>query len=243
MSKAFACKTIRSDRVVVETTDGVQSVVIDQAFGVAISASGAGKAMTVTASNDASALIASDGGEIAIRNTATPMGITLDPTTNTVALTTTERIVSTSADFVMLATNQIAGQADSNVLFSQLRLRDNATLDPAAASYASLTRVELPDLFNSPRLNVAPDAAAGTSIHSLFLDSPGVANPAGWVMLVQNIGTAPAQTLTLVNQSGSGADGGLFFGPGDFVIPAGGGVVIMFDTHVTADGAWLVYGV
>ena len=242
MSKAFACKTIRSDRVVVETTDGAQSVVVDQAFGLALSASGAGKAMTITASNDASALVASDGGEIAIRNTAVPMGMTLDPDTNTIGFTTTERIIATCQDFVALATHQVAGQADSDVLFSLLRLRNNATLDPADASYAELSNVQVPDLINSSRLNIAPDVASGTSIDSLFTNG-GVDNNPGWLLLIQNIGTAPAQTLTLVNQSGAGTAGGLFFGPGDYVIPAGGGIVLLFDTHVTADGAWLVYGI
>jgi hypothetical protein len=110
-------------------------------------------------------------------------------------------------------------------------------LNPAAPLYNTLTTGDVPGLNETSRLNVFPDAG-GTTINSIIIAGP---NPTR-VLWIQNIGTAPGQTLTLNNQNVAGTAGGRFFGPGNYVIPAGGGVTLGFDDQV-APGFWFVRGI
>lgn len=243
MSKPFVCEVVKSNRVSVETTDGTSSVVVDQTVGATLTASGTGMLAKVFGDDDAKVLATSDGNEVTMSIPSLPMSVVLDPTTNTLAFNdTVGRIIANCGDFVTLASNEIDGIASSNVIFTLLSLLNNATLDPADPTYAELSNIQVPDLINSSRLNIVPDVLLGTAIDSLFTNS-GVDNKPGWILLIKNTGTGVTQVLTLKNQSGAGTAGGLFFGPGDYVIPAGGGVIVLFDTHVTADGAWIVFGV
>ncbi len=62
----------------------------------------------------------------------------------------------------------------------------------------------------------------------------------------ENVGTSLSQTLTLANLATTGTPGGLILAPGlvDYVIPAGGGVCILFNgSRPSVDGIWLVLGV
>lgn len=54
------------------------------------------------------------------------------------------------------------------------------------------------------------------------------------------------QTLTLSHLAAAGTAGGLILAPGlvDYVIPAGGGVCLIFNgSDPAVDGTWLVLGV
>lgn len=241
MSKPFAVKVLISDQVTMRTTDGTSSVVVDQAVGATVVASGAGMVATVLGDDDAQVLVTSDGNEVAMTIPSIPMSVVLDPALTVIGLTNASgRVIATCGDFVATVDNDVNLIAEANVLQTLLEIRNNATLDPADANYDELNNTDVPDLINSSRLNIVPDAA-GTTVHSIFTNDgvPNVPHKTLWVM---NTGTDPGQTLTFINQSGSGTVGGLFFGPGDYEIPAGGGVVLLLDTHVTADPVWVVYG-
>jgi hypothetical protein len=193
MSKAFAVKVVVSDQVTMRTTDGTSSVVVDQVAGATMTASGAGKIATVIGDDDATVLVTSDGNDVSITIPSIPMGIALDPTLTLMALTNPGgRITTTSGDFVATATNDVNLIADANVLQTLLEVRNNATLDPADAVYLELNNTDVPDLINSSRLNIVPDAA-GTVIHSIFTNA-AVPNVPHKVLLIMNTGTDPAQT-------------------------------------------------
>lgn len=242
MSKPFAVEVLISNSVTMRTTDGTATVVVDQVSGATMTASGAGKLAKIFGDNTAKVLATSNGNEVALSIPSISMSVVLDPTTGTLALNDAPgRIISNCGDFVVLASNDVNLIGNANVLQTLLEIRNNATLDPANAVYNELSNIDVPDLINSSRLNIVPDAT-GTTVHSIFTNS-GVDNIPHKTLWLMNTGTAVGQTLTLVNQSGLGTIGGLFFGPGDYIIPAGGGVVLLFDTHVTPpNGTWVVYG-
>lgn len=120
--------------------------------------------------------------------------------------------------------------------------RTPTTVDPAAAVYNQFDNGSAPGIAQLSRINVVPDAL-GTTINSIVVN-PGNPNQDGQEIWFQNLGSAPGQTLTLTNLSGAGTAGGLLRTSGvGYVVQPGGGVGIMFDETVTADGAWLVRGI
>lgn len=115
---------------------------------------------------------------------------------------------------------------------TQLGLSNVVTLTGALTSYATLSPTEVPGLNAASRLDIDPNAA-GTTIHSLFMASP---NPDGRMLIIQNVGASAS--VTLKNQSGTGTVGDRFFWAQDMVIPAGGGVVMTYDS--TSPGFWFI---
>jgi hypothetical protein len=216
MSKPFLSKEVVERSVTVRTLDAASSVVVDQGAANTVSIQTDSTAKGILLANDANAAIQLLGGDAFL---FVPGG----------------NLVETGSEIVENGTG----------LHQQtmLTVTNRVTLDPAAPSYAELSNASVSNLNVSSRLNVVPDAS-GTSIDSIVIDA-GHPNVDGRELWIQNTGTDPAQTLTLVNQSGSGTAGGLLLCPngGDYAIPAGGGVSIMFDDSFGANGAWLVRGV
>lgn len=214
MSKPFAVKVLVSDRVQLTTTDGSASVVVDQgdpSNRVSITTDLFSRGILLQ--NDPACAFQLIGGNIFL----------FSPNGNVV--TTAQQALSSS----------------NNDVQSILTLDHAVTLDPADPVYDELSNVAAGGLSASSRLSIAPDALLGTTVLSIIVNA-GNPNPEGRELQIHNIGTAPTQILTLVNLSPApGANpGGLFRGPGDYVIPAGGGVTIVFDT---AHNAWSVLGI
>lgn len=119
------------------------------------------------------------------------------------------------------------------VFQTMLTLVNEGLLSPANALYNELNDGDIPGLNEISRIYINPDAL-GTTINSIIIHG-GDPNINGRVILVQNIGTAPGQTLTLNNLSGAGTVGGLITTPAGtpLVINPGGGAVISFSTLIT----------
>lgn len=115
-------------------------------------------------------------------------------------------------------------------------LTNSARLDPANSSYPQLTNADVPEIRTASRFLINP-AIGGTEIDSLFTND-SEPNPDGRKIWIQNIGV---DDVALPNQSPSGTDGGKFFWAGDFTLPGGMGVSILFDASVGA-GSWLIQG-
>jgi hypothetical protein len=137
---------------------------------------------------------------------------------------------------VIIAGSQVLANGSGNMQQTMLTTEAVVTLAVANAVYNELTSNDVASLNTVSKLNIIPNAA-GTIINSMFVLA-GNQNP-NRVLWIQNLGTAPAQTLTLSNRSVAGTDGGKFIAPGDFVIPAGGGVTVGFDGSI-APGFWMV---
>jgi hypothetical protein len=121
-----------------------------------------------------------------------------------------------------------------------LTATDHVTVSPAASVYNELNGTNAPGLDASSRLNLAPPAG-GTVVNSIVLNT---GNQDGRQLWIQNINAPGGDSLTLNNQNVAGTAGGRFQGPGDYVIPAGGGASVMFDaTALAGVGAWLVRGI
>lgn len=202
---------------------------------VTVSSAGAGNTLTLVAVDGAGAVFSTDAAQLSIQapgeliQLGTDGNILIQDAGGNVDLVGAQVVVNGGNIF-------LNGTTMSQTI---LGLANVVTLPAAATNYPTLSPTDVPNLNSAARLNVEPNAA-GTTIQSLFLHAP---NPDGRELRIQNVGTAPGQTLTLVNQSGSGTTGDLFFGPGDFPIPQGGGVLVGFDANVTASGAWLVRAV
>lgn len=139
----------------------------------------------------------------------------------------------------------VAGQISLNgqqVFQTMLTLINEGVLSPANPLYNELNNGDIPGLNEISRVNIAPDAG-GTTINSIIINT-GNPNIDGRVIIIQNIGTALGQTITLTNLSGAGTAGGqLVTGATPVVIAAGHGCVIEFSASTGPDGAWLVAGV
>ncbi len=253
MSKALAVKDVVSPRVSISTLDGSSSLVLDQAAGtdtIVASTSAAAKGVLVKSGTDSVHL---RSGQVALSAssscTATaPVAslATLDGNSSLVldqaAGDTIAAITNSSArgimlqsggnDFLHLSGNDQLAFATGNVVLSgskvalsgsevvqAMEVLDNAAaLNPAAASYAVLDSAAIPAIAICSRLNIFP-GGGGTLIHSI------VALTSGHEFQFQNLGTG---NLVFVNQSGLGT-GVLIRGPGDYTVPPGGGVVVMYD--------------
>ena len=151
--------------------------------------------------------------------------------------------VTSSGGNVLLTGSQVIAQAadvfvDGTTIASTTLwgLDNRETLASAAVNYDFLDQSIVPALNATSRLNIEANAV-GTTIQSLFTGFNPVGNVDGRELYIQNTGTG---ALTLVNNSGTGFLGGLFFGATSLVILPGGGGLIMYDSSVTADGAWLI---
>jgi hypothetical protein len=211
VSKPLAVKVMLSDSVTIRTTDNGSSVVLDQnAVQNTIIAATNATSKGILVKNDPNVAIQLLGGDMFI----------FDPGGN---------IISTGSEIIENA---------SVVQQSMLTSTVSRTLNPANATYNELNNTDVPGLNITSRLNVAP-AALGTTINSIVVSPPNP-NPDGREIWIQNIGANPAEILTLTNLSGAGTVGGLFRAPGDYIIPAGGGASIMFDS---GQNEWLVRGI
>lgn len=118
-----------------------------------------------------------------------------------------------------------------------LTVTNRAAIASGASNYDELSNSDVSALVTASRLNVGA-ASGGTTIRSIAIQH-GSDPPDGRALLIQN--TSVTDTITLVNQAAAGTAKAKFFGPGDYVIPAGGGALVVYDSSV-AGGAWLVSG-
>jgi hypothetical protein len=214
MSKPFLIKEIKETRIAIHTTNNVSSVVLDQA-----------------ATEDT----------IVIETTAVTAGVLLagGSEDNAIQLFDGDVFVFTPNGNLVETAGQIFENASSLHQQSMLTAANRVTLSPAASLYNELNNGIAPGLNQSSRINIAPPAG-GTVINSIVV----VGSPDGRELWVQNVNPPGGDALTLTNQSGAGTLGGRFQGPGDYVIPAGGGASIMLDqTALAGEGAWLVRGI
>jgi hypothetical protein len=248
MAKPFACRVVAGESVTVRVLDSTARLILSkdgpdevptallQASSTTLVASGAGNTMALTCDDGAGMHLVTDGADLLLENSGTQITSNLASTGNLLVTNTNGNVVTTAGQIVETA--QIAViNGTATVLQTMLTLGNSATLNPSNANYAELGPSQATGLNLASRLDVFPNAA-GTTIDSIIIASP---NPDGRQIAIQNIGTAGGQTLTLRNQNDAGTAGGKFFGPGDYVIPAGGGVIITFDS--TAPGFWFVRGV
>ncbi len=235
MSKPFVVRELVSQQVTVRTLDGASSVVVGPS-GVAAATSGAGKRAEVTAEAGADVHIATDaaGGSGVLIEVPGHQAIQLFTDGNIYVFNPGGNIVTT-ADHIFDNANNVELIGANLVQQTMLESTAVAVLAGAAINYDELSSADVAALRSASRLNVQSNAA-GTTIRSLFT-VVATPNPPR-VIWIQNTGAA---TLTLSNQDVAGTVGGRFFGPADCVIRPGGGVEILFDSGVTADGAWLVH--
>lgn len=116
-------------------------------------------------------------------------------------------------------------------------LTNRASIASGSSNYNELSNSDVSALVTASRLNVGA-ASGGTTIRSIAIQH-GSDPPDGRVLFIHN--TSTTDTITLTNQDAAGTAKAKFFGPGDYVIPAGGGVIVMYDSSV-ASGSWLVFG-
>lgn len=212
MAKSFAVKTVVSDSVRIETTDGNHSILLDQnAITNGVDIRSDTKALLLSGDPSNNIAIQFFGGNIFVFN----------PGGN-----------------IVLSSSRLLDNGDDFQSQTMETITTKRVLNPANADYPELNNTDVGGLNLSSRLSILPDPA-GTTIHSIIIDS-GQANPDGRTLLIQNIGTAVGQTLTLANLSGTGTIGGLIQGPGDYIVPHGGGVIITFDSD---SDVWFVRGI
>jgi hypothetical protein len=150
--------------------------------------------------------------------------------------------LSTSNGNLQLIASQLFMTGSGMVAQNMLTVDNSITVDPADPTYDELNTTGAPGINVISRVHVVPDTN-GTTINSVITGSP---NPDGRVLWIHNLGTSLAQTLTLTHLASVGTAGGLILGPGlaDYVIPAGGGVVLVFNgSQPNVAGLWLVVGV
>jgi hypothetical protein len=208
--------SIISDSVTLHTTDEGAKIVLDQ---------------------DA------EFNKIAITTDHFSKGILLqnDPTTF-LELRGGNAALSTSNGNLQLITSQLFMTGSGMVAQNMLTVNNSITVDPADPIYDEFNTTGAPGINVISRVHVVPDTA-GTLINSIITGTP---NPDGRVLWIHNVGTNLTQTLTLANLAAAGTAGGLILAPGlvDYVIPAGGGVCLLFNGSApNIDGMWLVVGV
>lgn len=228
MAKPFACRVVTGESVQVRVLDQTARLILSkdgvdeiptallQASSTSLVASGAGNTMALTCDDGAGMRLLTDGADLLIQNPTGSVELTA------AQISETAQTVIANGLLTVLQTNFTVGIV--------------ATLNTANANYPMLSQIEAPNLNLASRLDVTPNAL-GTTIDSIIIATP---NPDGRVIFVQNVGATVGQTLTLRNQNPAGTAGGQFLGPGDYIIPAGGGVTISFDS--TAPGFWFVRG-
>jgi hypothetical protein len=150
---------------------------------------------------------------------------------------------ATNGNISSVAGGSISEQAALVLQSSLFVTRLPTTVNPAAPLYNQFDNGSCPGIAELSRVNIVPDAL-GTTINSI-ITNPGNPNVDGQEIWFQNLGTAAGQTLTFTNQSGAGTVGGLLRTSGvAYVVPAGGGVSMMFDSTVDSPhGQWLVRGI
>jgi hypothetical protein len=151
-------------------------------------------------------------------------------------------VLSTSNGNLQLLTSQLFMIGSGMLAQNMLTVNNSITVDPADPLYDELNTTGAPGINVISRVHIVPDAD-GTTIKSIVTGSP---NPDGRVLWIHNLGTSLAQTLTLTHLASVGTAGGLILGPGlaDYVIPAGGGVCLVFNgSQPDVAGLWLVVGV
>jgi len=267
MSKALAVKDVVSARVSIATLDGLSSVVLDQAAvadTLALTTSAATRGILVQSGPDSMhvrsgeiALVAAtevssqaplttigstDGASslvidqaavtdtVVLGSNAATKGILVQAgATGSVHVFNGDILSSASAGNFTVTASQVA-LLGTNVLQTVLTLDNAATLLGAALSYAVLDSAVIPAITVCSRINIAP-GAGGTLLQSIYAGAPS-----GREIQFQNIGTG---ILTFVDQSGLGT-GVLIRGPGDYLVPPGGGAVVMFDG---GQNFWFVRGI
>lgn len=150
--------------------------------------------------------------------------------------------LSTSNGNLQLLTSQLLMTGSGMVAQNMLTVNNSITVDPADPLYDELNTTGAPGINVISRVHLVPDAN-GTTINSIITGSP---NPDGRVLWIHNLGTSLGQTLTLTHLAAAGTEGGLILAPGlvDYVIPAGGGVCLLFNgSQPNVDGIWLVVGI
>lgn len=218
MSKPFVVQTLVEDLITMRTTDSSAQVILDQ------NAPGPDNNWIV---------IKTDRFDHNIQMT-TDVGEEVKIGGGNIFLTTPNGNVSAVAGQIILNGQQVRQ--------TMLTLTNEGVLSPANALYNELNNGDIGGLNEISRVNIDPDVA-GTVVNSLIIHT-GDPNIDGRIIVLQNIGTAPGQTLTLNNLSGAGTAGGLFVtGATPVVLAAGHGCVLEFSASTTADGAWLVSGV
>ena len=268
MSKALAVNDVVAARVSIATLDGLSSVVLDQAAisdTIEVTTSAATRGILVQSGPDSVhvrsgeiALIAATEvssvaplSSIASTDGASSFVIDQAAVTDTIVFATNATakgilaqagsasdsvhvhggdvtLIANSGNFVASAGQVVL--SGSSVLQTVLTLDNAATLLGAALSYAVLDSAVIPAITVCSRINIAP-GVGGTLLQSIYAGAPS-----GRSIEFQNIGTG---ILTFVNQSGLGT-GVLIRGPGDYVVPPGGGVVTMFDG---GQNFWFVRGI
>ena len=151
-------------------------------------------------------------------------------------------VLSTSNGNLQVLTSQLFMTGSGMLAQNMLTVNNSITVDPADPLYDELNTTGAPGINVISRVHIVPDAD-GTTINSIIVGSP---NPDGRVIWVHNLGMSQGQTLTLANLAAAGTAGGLILAPGlvDYVIPAGGGVCVVFNgSRPDIDGIWLVLGV
>lgn len=212
MAKPFAVKTITSESILLRTTDGNNTVLLDENAvqnGLVIKSVNKGVLFSGNAGNTVA--IQMLGGDMFLFN---PGG----------------NIIETASNLLDNG-NDLQSQSMETITAKR-------SLLVADAVYNQLDNTDVGGINVVSRLNITPNAI-GTIIHSIILNV-GTDNIDGRYLWIQNIGTDPAQTITLTNQNPLGTVGGKFLGPGDYIIPAGGGCDICFDQDTDA---WQIKGI
>jgi len=148
-------------------------------------------------------------------------------------------VFSTSNGNLQVLTSQLFLTGSGMLAQNMLTVNNSITVDPADPLYDELNTTGAPGINVISRVQIVPDTA-GTTINSIIVNSP---NPDGRVLWIHNLGMSLGQTLTLANLAAAGTAGGLILAPGltNYVIPAGGGVCLIFDgSRPSVDGIWLV---
>lgn len=208
--------TIESDSVTLSTTDAGAKIVLDQ---------------------DASA------NKIEITTDHFSKGILLqnDPTTF-LELIGGNAVLSTSNGNLQIFASQLLMNGSGMVTQNMLTVNNSITVNPADPLYNEFNTTGAPGINVISRVYVVPDTD-GTTINSIIVNSP---NPDGRVIWIHNLGRNLSQTLTLAHLSNDGTAGGLILAPRltDYIIPAGGGVCVIFNGSAPdVDGIWNVQGV
>jgi hypothetical protein len=238
MSKALAVKDVVSARVSIATLNGLSSVVLDQASGdialvAATEVSSIAPLSSIASTDGASSLVINQAAvtdTVVLGSNSSTKGVLVQAgATDSVHVSGGDVVATASAGNFVATASQVV-LSGSNVLQSMLTLDNAATLLAAAASYAVLDSAVIPTITVCSRINIEP-GGGGTLIQSIYSGAPS-----GREIQFQNIGTG---TLTFVDQSGLGT-GVLIRGPGDYDVPPGGGVVVMFDG---GRNFWFVRGI
>lgn len=213
MSKPFAVKVVQNDVLTLRTIDGSAQVILDQTVGLSnfyIQILTDAFNKGIRIKNDPAAFVEIEGGNAQIN-------------------LSNGNLAENASQLFMLGS--------SVVTQNMLTVNNSITVDPANAVYNQLDTTGAPGINVISRVNIVP-AVGGTRINSIIVEPPDP-NPDGREIWFQNTGS---DGLIFTSLSGAGTAGGLILAPGhvDYVVLPGGGVSIMFDRTVTADGRWLI---